>query len=139
MNAVNDAHKNATHSESKAENKYDTRGLEAAYLAHGLSNRVQQLQDSLASFGQLSDRNFSEEDSIQVGALVLLEDDKEQLRSLFLSPTAGGLKLDWQDQQVTLVSITAPLGKALMGHYEGDEIKLTINGTTQQYCINKVR
>ena len=27
----------ATHEQSKAENKYDTRGLEASYLAHGQS------------------------------------------------------------------------------------------------------
>src|SRR4030095_10484665 len=31
------AHAEATHEQSKAENKYDTRGLEASYLAHGQS------------------------------------------------------------------------------------------------------
>lgn len=33
--AARSAHAEATHESSKAENKYDTRGLEASYLARG--------------------------------------------------------------------------------------------------------
>ena len=38
--ALRASHEAATHAESKAENKYDTRGLEAAYLADGQRRRV---------------------------------------------------------------------------------------------------
>ncbi|GAM58368.1 transcription elongation factor [Vibrio ishigakensis] len=38
--AADSAHDDATHEQSVAETQYDTVGLEAAYLAHGQSQRV---------------------------------------------------------------------------------------------------
>jgi len=40
----------ATHEQSKAENKYDTRGLEASYLARGQSRQAAEIQDAIAAF-----------------------------------------------------------------------------------------
>ena len=37
------AHETATHEENIAENKYDTLGLEAAYLAAGQARRVEEI------------------------------------------------------------------------------------------------
>ena len=44
LNASDQAHASATHSENVPENQYDTLALEAAYLAHGLSVRVTELR-----------------------------------------------------------------------------------------------
>ena len=41
------AHETATHEENIAENKYDTLGLEAAYLAAGQARRAEALPSSL--------------------------------------------------------------------------------------------
>ena len=40
----------ATHEQSKAENKYDTRGLEASYLARGQSKQAAEIQGAIAAF-----------------------------------------------------------------------------------------
>ena len=45
--AADDARATATNKENVAENRYDTLGLEAAYLAHGQSERVMQLNATL--------------------------------------------------------------------------------------------
>src|SRR5690606_40067799 len=45
--ALKASHEAATHAESKAENKYDTRGLEAAYLADGQRRRVHEIETAL--------------------------------------------------------------------------------------------
>ena len=42
--AAHAAHAEATHEQSKAENKYDTRGLEASYLARGQSKQAAELE-----------------------------------------------------------------------------------------------
>ena len=42
ISATQQAHDTATHEENIAENKYDTLGLEAAYLAHGQAQRQAQ-------------------------------------------------------------------------------------------------
>ena len=51
--AADQARETATSKENIAENKYDTFGLEAAYLAHGQSTRVQQLTAEIAAFSAM--------------------------------------------------------------------------------------
>ena len=52
INAAKRAHDTATGTESVAENKYDTFGLEASYLAHGQSVRVAECQADLHAYQQ---------------------------------------------------------------------------------------
>ena len=58
ITAASQAYETATHKENKAENKYDTLGLEAAYLAEGQSKRVLELEQSLASFQHLEIKHY---------------------------------------------------------------------------------
>ena len=48
----------ATHEQSRAENKYDTRGLEASYLARGQSKQAAEIQNAIAAFEKLDVRKF---------------------------------------------------------------------------------
>ena len=51
--AAHAAHAEATHEQNKAENKYDTRGLEASYLARGQSRQAMETQAAIAAFEKL--------------------------------------------------------------------------------------
>ena len=46
--AAQTAYETATHEENIAENKYDTLGLEASYLAAGQAKRVEEIKQALA-------------------------------------------------------------------------------------------
>ena len=48
--ASQQAHDSATHTENVPENQYDTLALEAAYLAHGQSQRIEALQHSISIY-----------------------------------------------------------------------------------------
>ena len=54
LTAITEAAKNtydvATHEDNKPENKYDTRGLEASYLAGAQAKRVVDMKEVLAIF-----------------------------------------------------------------------------------------
>ena len=50
--AARAAHEAATHEENIAENKYDTLGLEAAYLATGQARRVEAIRQAMAHWRQ---------------------------------------------------------------------------------------
>ncbi len=63
----------ATHEQNKAENKYDTRGLEASYLARGQSKQAAELEAAIVEFEKLGAKNSASGDAIVVGALVELE------------------------------------------------------------------
>lgn len=47
--ATRTAHETATHEENVAENKYDTLGLEAAYLAAGQARRAEAIREAMAT------------------------------------------------------------------------------------------
>ncbi len=78
----------ATHEQNKAENKYDTRGLEASYLARGQSKQAAELEAAIAEFEKLSVRAFAAGEAIALGALVELEHGGEKT-FYFLGPRAG--------------------------------------------------
>src|SRR6202012_89463 len=63
----------ATHEQNKAENKYDTRGLEASYLAHGQSRQAAEIEAAIVEFEKLAARPFAADDAIAVGALISIE------------------------------------------------------------------
>src|SRR5882724_7954462 len=62
----------ATNEESRAENKYDTRGQEAAYLAAGQAKLATEIDESIAQFAALALPDFGAGDAVALGALVEL-------------------------------------------------------------------
>ncbi|MFT6913914.1 MAG: transcription elongation GreA/GreB family factor [Motiliproteus sp.] len=135
LNASDQAHRSATHRESKAESKYDTLGLEAAYLAHGLSVRAQELQQTIAAFQQWQPPVFTADDTIALGAVVTLESESGSERLVLLAACGGGLKAYCGDVEVTVVTTAAPLGKALLGQRFDAEVVLDIGGVITRYCV----
>src|ERR1035437_3525695 len=76
--AAHAAHAEATHEQNKAEHKYDTRGLEASYLAHGQSRQAAELEAAIGEFEKLNPRPFADSEAIGLGALVELEHGGEK-------------------------------------------------------------
>ncbi|MGJ7096342.1 hypothetical protein [Vibrio hannami] len=109
--AADNAHDAATHEQSVAETQYDTIGLEAAYLAHGQSQRVAEYDATISRIRSLALRDFDIEDDIDLGALVNLSDG---LTYWFL-PVCGGMKLISDSVQVLVVTPHSPLGEMLDG------------------------
>lgn len=129
------AHEAATNEESKAENKYDTRGLEASYLAEGQSRRVGELEEELAIYEKLEFAQFTETSKIRLTALVTLQDSMDSKRYFFIGPLSGGLKVAFDCFECSVVTAKAPLGQALIGKCVGDEIVITATGVQSCYDI----
>jgi transcription elongation GreA/GreB family factor len=115
----------ATHEESRPENDKDTRAIEESYLARGQAQRVADLEDERAQLRSVV--RGAEFEIAAVGALVALEDEDGE-RLLFLAPAGGGRKVQLDGLQVQLVTPSAPLGEALVGKEEGDEVELFLKG-----------
>lgn len=135
VDAALQAHDTATNKETVAENKYDTFGLEASYLAHGQAKRVAEYEADLAAFEGLVATEFYADSSIAIGALIHLEDIAGVGQWLFLSPAAGGLKLCFDYKHITLITVSSPLGTALIGCSVGDEVELKIAARNKTYEI----
>lgn len=124
----------ATDQEFKAESKYDTRALEAAYLASAEGRRVEELKLEIQILQDVDFEASKKLSEISIGALVELQ-HKNQTRKYFLIPTAGGTVLDVQGEPVMVVSIFSPIGNALMGLKAGDEFEVETPKEVRQYKV----
>ena len=136
--AAQTAYETATHEENIAENKYDTLGLEAAYLATGQARRAEAIRQAMANWRQFRPRPYDASKGIQLGALVCLVDSDDKQQQLFLGPDGGSMKLVSGAQLVQVISSEAPLGRAMLGKCEGDEVSIQVALTRRQFEVLRV-
>ncbi len=129
------AHETATHEENIAENKYDTLGLEAAYLATGHARRAEAIRQAIAAWQQFRPRAHDDTLGIQVGAAVCLVDAQDRRQWVFLGPPGGSMKLECRGQPIQVISADAPLGRALLGKCVGDDISTEIEPHRLQFEV----
>ncbi|KAF0253267.1 GreA/GreB family elongation factor [Pseudomonas putida] len=122
--AAQSAYETATAEENIAENKYDTLGLEASYLATGQARRSAEIRQALLIYQQLLLRDHDPARGVQISNLVTLQDEDGSQRRLFLGPEAAGLKIDEGDELVTVITPRSPLGQQLLGKRIDDEVSL---------------
>lgn len=114
LKAARTAHAEATDEQSRAENKYDTRGLEASYLARGQSQQARDLEAAIAQFAALPARTHAPGSPLGIGDLV-------EVRSggaadlFYIGPAAGGTEVEEEGREVTVVTPQSPLGSQLVG------------------------
>ena len=137
--AAQTAYETATHEENIAENKYDTLGLEASYLAAGQAKRVEEIKQALTLCQNLPLRAYDDQRGIEIGALLGLEDENGRQQWLFLAPDGAGLKVDVVGQPVTVITPRSPLGKSLLGKFEGDEVEILVAGARQHFTVTEAR
>jgi transcription elongation GreA/GreB family factor len=124
----------ATDEEARPENDKDTRALELSYLARGQAARVLELRQSLDAVGAMVLEDFRGRPAA-VGARVTLEDARGTVSVVFLVERGGGVTLPGG---VRAVSVTSPLGAAVMGRSEGDEMEVLRGATTASYSVSEV-
>lgn len=135
--AARASHAEATHESSKAESKYDTRGLEASYLARGQSRQAAEIESAIAEFEKLVVRKFGADEPIGPGAFVELE-HKGESTFYFIGPKAGGTEVSHDQREVLVITPSSPLGEQLLGKKSGDLLQLTVAGTRDQYRVVSV-
>lgn len=132
------AYETATAKENIAENKYDTLGLEASYLATGQARRAAAIRQTLTNWKQLVLRTFDPQLGIQLGALIALSDDEDRHQCLLLGPDGAAMKLQQDGQTVQVIGPQAPLGQLLLGKGVDDEITLRLASGVQLLVILSV-
>ena len=120
--AAREAHAEATHESSKAENKYDTRGLEASYLADGQVRQAIETEEAIAQIQMLSMADLPPGTAVTLGALVELE-SRGRTMFYFMAPRGGGVEVEVDGEEVVVLTPQSPLGRLLVGKKEDDCFK----------------
>jgi len=124
----------ATNEESKPENQYDTRALEASYLAGAQAQRLEEVESLIFLLKGLTPRRFGPTDKIETTALVQLA-MKSQKSWVFVLNKGGGIKMQWEGQSIQVVTPHSPLGEALMGLSVGDSAIVEDKQSDREYQI----
>ena len=119
--AAMETHAAATDPDSKAESKYDTRNLEASYLAAGQARQVDDLAEAARVFETITLPDFAADDAIAMGALVEADMGGE-ISLLLLVPAAGGMIVEMDGQEITLLAPASRVYQCLLGKRAGDFI-----------------
>ena len=127
----------ATHESSKAENKYDTRGLEASYLARGQSKQAAEIKSAIAEFEKLPAKQFGAGEPVDLGALVELENGGER-SFYFIGPRAGGTEVVHDKKEILVITPQSPLGAQLADKKSGENFQLILGGAKQSAKIVSV-
>jgi transcription elongation GreA/GreB family factor len=119
--AAMSAHDEATHPNEKAENQFDTPGLETSFLAEGQVKVAAELREAADAFRGLEVHTYAADDPISLGALVKVEVRGEP-GYFVLGPRAGGIEVTFDEHRVTVLTPQSPLGHKLMGRRAGETV-----------------
>lgn len=132
--AARAAREAATHEESKAEDQYDTRGLESSYLAGAQAKRVEELQHMIGMFRVFPVRDFSGSEPSAIGALIEVEHSGKRFRYL-LATQGGGISVKDGCGTIQVITPQAPLGEELIGKRVGDGLEVEVHGAVREYRV----
>lgn len=131
-------HAEATDEENKAEDKYDTRGLEASYLAHGQSKAAEEAALAVAQFRAMNLRDTAPGEPISLGSLVTVADSLGRKAHYFIGPRAGGTEVPMDEGTVMVITPQSPLGRELLGRRLGDRVVTVLGGKRSELTLVSV-
>ncbi len=128
----------ATSEEAKAENKYDTRGLEASYLAGAQAERAREVRKTLDQFQRLEIKKFNETSPIGPTALIETQADGSSSKWYFLLAMNGGITVQVGGQVIMTLSLESPLGRELKARRAGETFNFRVKDEDKEYKIVRV-
>jgi len=132
--AANSTKDLATADDLKSEGKYDTRAIEASYLASAQQKRVEEIKIDIQ---MLEDLELHPSEQLQMGSLALLEYNN-QSRYYFLTSTSGGTMLTINGQAVLVISVFSPIGNEALGLKKGESFEVETPKELRNYKILEV-
>jgi len=133
--AFDQSREHATGADMKAEGKYDTRSIEASYIAGAQQVRLTELEQEIKLLEEISIEHIN--DSVSVGSLVhLLHNGSKRL--YFISSTSGGHMLKIEEHVVLIISAFSPLGVELIGLISGDDFEIETSNQSRTYEVSQI-
>lgn len=138
VSSAKSAHAEATDPDNKAESKYDTRALEASYLAGAQASRASSLEAAIQTYQFIDLKKFNETTPVSATALVeLAESGKKTL--YFLAPLGGGFQVSCEGKTIFVIGPQAPLAIEMLGRKTGDIFELQLKNGVKEVEILSVQ
>lgn len=116
--AAKDAKENATGDETKSDGKYDTRAIEASYLAGAQAEQAEKLAEAVRIFQTFDPPLYHDDEEIGPGALVETEHAGEIVYYL-LAPAGGGHTVEYDGFDCIVLTPESRVYQELLGSRSG--------------------
>ncbi|ACY17758.1 GreA/GreB family elongation factor [Haliangium ochraceum] len=139
--AARDAAQEAKHGASSNEKRQDARvHQEYSNLARAQHGRAEKAARELDALDAFEAKAYSSKRPIGLGALVEVEDERGEGRTLFLAPVGAGVTLTGPggDGFLSVVTPASPIGRALLGRRLGEIVDVTVRGEPKEWTITYV-
>lgn len=127
LSAADVARQEATGEESKSEGKYDTRAIEAGYLAGAHARRVEAIRVALGRLELVLERPGLAGAQVR---LVRAVDATGEQHTFLVAPAGAGTLVEVNGEKVRVVTAVSPLGRPLAEAEEGDEFTVKLEDPT---------
>lgn len=136
--SAQNAHAEATDEQNKAESKYDTRALEASYLAEGQTRQAAEAEQAFLQLETFEPRAFGVDDPVDIGALLELEAGDRVCDWYFLAPCAGGTEVEFEGRKVLVLTAQSPLGAQLIGVRRGGKVGIKVGAGRSNFRVKSL-
>jgi transcription elongation GreA/GreB family factor len=124
-----------------AERREDSRvAQENSGLARGHRARLERANAELAMLDKFRPGKFPPKSRVGLGAVVEVEIEDGEGRTLFLAPAGAGIELTGPggDGFLSVVTPASPIGRAVLGRRVGDTVEVTVNGASAEWTVTYV-
>lgn len=133
-NAAKSTRDLVTSDDLRSEGKYDTRAIEASYLASAQLKRVEEIKTDIQ---MLEETELISTNKTQLGSLALIE-HKGNERYYFLTSTSGGTMLTVAENTILVISVFSPLGNGALGLQADESFEVETPKELRTYTIINV-
>jgi transcription elongation GreA/GreB family factor len=139
------AHEAATHEENQSEDKHDTRGVEASYLAGAQGARAAELRQVILEYRALLDSQTKPHERAAAGAVVCMQpldeeggDAKGPPMRVLIAVRGGGTTIEWGGKTLSVLTPSSPLGESTLGTLPGEEVSVDSKAGSRWYRIEAI-
>ncbi len=133
--AAHSSREYANQDDIKSEGKYDTRAIEASYMAQAQEVRVEELKQDLSMIKEIEVEHRSSH--IELGSLTLLEQNGRDVW-YFISSALGGTMLNIDDYLILVISVFSPVGSEALNLEVGDTFEVETPKENRLYRIKNI-
>jgi len=109
----------------RMQSRFDTKGVEAAWVADGLARALKEKDRQIAELERFRPDNGN--GKVAIGSVVeLLHAEGGGREIYFIVPAGGGREIESCRLVIKTVTSTAPLGNAMIGKKDGEEVVIPI-------------
>ncbi|MDA0346609.1 MAG: hypothetical protein O3C43_04570 [Verrucomicrobia bacterium] len=125
MKAQHETFEAATDEDAYSDGKYDTRSLEASYLASGQAQIIKELGDALQAFKLLRTQQFIQPPTQRANLGSLLEIKSDNTSAWYLLGSGGGgMEVIVENLPILVLTLHSPLGQKVVNKQVGDSVTL---------------